>query len=127
MEIIADFDPGDADSFGLKVRQGQGEETVIGFDRRAGELFLDRSRSGAVGFSPHFAGRHAAKLAMPDGDSPLRLHLLVDATSVEVFADGGRVVLTDQVFPKQESRGVSLFAAGGTARLRSLEAWELRP
>jgi fructan beta-fructosidase len=127
MEIIADFDPGDADSFGLKVRQGQWEETVIGFDRRAGELFLDRSRSGAVGFSPHFAGRHAAKLAMPEGDSPVRLHLLVDATSVEVFADGGRIVLTDQVFPKQESRGVSLFAAGGTARLRSLEAWELRP
>ena len=53
--------------------------------------------------------------------------MLVDATSVEVFADGGRVVLTDQIFPEPDSRGVSLFATGGTARLRSLEAWELRP
>jgi fructan beta-fructosidase len=127
LEIAALFDPGDADSFGLKVRQGEGEETVIGFDRRAGEVFVDRTRSGAVGFSPHFAGRHAAKLSRSGVDSSVHLHLLVDETSVEVFADGGRIVLTDQVFPKHESRGVSLFAAGGTARLRSLEAWELRP
>ena len=39
--------------------------------------------------------------------------MLVDATSVEVFADGGRVVLTDQIFPKPEQPGVSLFANGG--------------
>ena len=51
----------------------------------------------------------------------------VDATSVEVFADDGLVVFTDQIFPSPTSRGVSLFATGGAARLRSLEAWELRP
>jgi fructan beta-fructosidase len=127
LEIVAEFEPGDAESFGLKVRQGEDEETVIGVDRRSGEVFVDRSRSGQVGFSPHFAGRHAAKLTSGNGNRPAHLHLLVDATSVEVFADGGRVVLTDQVFPKPSSRGVSLFAAGGAARLRSLEAWELRP
>ena len=36
LEIIAEFDRGNADEFGLKVRCGDGEETVIGFDRRAG-------------------------------------------------------------------------------------------
>jgi fructan beta-fructosidase len=129
LEIVAEFEPGDAESFGLKVRQGQGEETVIGVDRRAGEVYVDRTRSGAVGFSPHFPGRHSARLAIEGGEGgrAIRLHLLVDATSVEVFADGGRVVLTDQIFPSPASRGVSLFATGGAARLRSLEAWPLRP
>jgi fructan beta-fructosidase len=127
LEIIADFEPGEAESFGLKVRQGAGEETVIGFDRKAGEVFVDRTRSGETGFSPRFARRHSAKLAIGEADHPARLHVLVDATSVEVFADGGRVVLTDQIFPKPDSRGVSLFATGGPARLRSFEAWELRP
>ncbi|GAC1447877.1 MAG: levanase [Isosphaeraceae bacterium] len=127
LEIVAEFEPGEAESFGLKVRQGRGEETVIGFDRRAGEVFVDRTRSGKSAFSPHFPGRHAAKLAIGAGDRPVKLHLLVDATSVEVFADGGQVVLTDQIFPKPDSQGVSLFATSGTARLRSLEAWELRP
>ncbi len=125
IEIIAELEPGHAETFGLKVRQGDGEETVIGFDRRAGEVFVDRTKSGQVGFSPHFAGRHATKMAI--GDGPVRLHVLVDATSVEVFTDGGQIVLTEQIFPKPGSQGVSLFATGGAAQLRSLEAWELRP
>jgi sucrose-6-phosphate hydrolase SacC (GH32 family) len=123
--MIAEFEPGDADFFGLKVRRGEREETVIGIDRRAGKVYVDRTRSGAVGFSPHFPGRHFALLAA--GAGPVRLHVFVDATSVEVFADGGRVVLTDQIFPAPASRGVSLFATGGAARLRSLDAWELQP
>jgi fructan beta-fructosidase len=126
LEIIAELEAGDAEVFGLKVRQGDGEETIIGIDRPAGEVFVDRSRSGAVRFSPHFPGRHGARRATGDRSRPVRIHLLVDATSVEVFADEGAVVLTDQIFPKSESRGVSLFSRGGTARLRSLDAWELR-
>jgi len=126
LEIIAEFDHGDADEFGLKVRCGDGEETLIGVDRGARTVFVDRARSGAVGFSPHFAGRHSARLSVGDGTQLVRLHVIVDATSVEVFADGGRVVLTDQIFPKPDSRRVSLFATGGAARLRSLESWELR-
>jgi fructan beta-fructosidase len=127
LEIIAEFERGSADEFGLKVRCDEGEETVIGVDRRAGTVFVDRTRSGAVKFSPHFAGRHSARLSVDGANQPVRLHVILDATSVEVFADGGRAILTDQIFPKSSSRGVSLFANGGAARLRSLEAWELRP
>jgi sucrose-6-phosphate hydrolase SacC (GH32 family) len=127
IEILAEFEPGDAEEFGLKVRCGEGEETLIGVDRRSSTVFIDRTRSGAVGFSPHFTGRHSAKLSTDGANQPIKLHVLIDATSVEVFADGGRAVLTDQVFPKPTSRGVKLFAKGGEARLRTLEAWELRP
>jgi fructan beta-fructosidase len=42
-----------------------------------------------------------------------------------VFAGDGRVVVTDQVFPSHGSDGVALWAAGGTARLRSLTAWPM--
>ena len=52
LEIIAEFEPGEAESFGLKVRQGAGEETVIGFDRRAGEVFVDRTALGRVRIQP---------------------------------------------------------------------------
>jgi fructan beta-fructosidase len=126
LEIIAEFELGESASVGLKVRQGGEEETVIGIDHKAGTVFVDRTHSGATGFSPHFSGRHAGRMDI-DGGGRVRLHVFVDVTSVEVFADGGRLVITDQVFPGAGSRGVSLFATGGSARLLSLDAWELRP
>jgi fructan beta-fructosidase len=125
LDILAEFAARESDSFGLKVRRGENEETLIGVDVRAGTVFIDRSSSGAVNFSRDFPGRHSCRLTSTDGS--IRLHVLVDATSVEVFADDGQAVLTDQIFPSATSRGVSLFAIGSPARLRFLEAWELRP
>ncbi|WP_165224487.1 glycoside hydrolase family 32 protein [Aquisphaera insulae] len=127
LELMAVIEAGDADTFGLKVRTGKGEETIVGVDRKAGEVFVDRARSGNVAFSRDFPGRHGAKLPTGRAEQVVYLHVFVDATSVEVFADGGDVVITDQVFPRPDSRGVGLFAEGGTARLKSLEAWPLRP
>ena len=114
-------------TFGLKVRRGDGEETVIGVDRRAGEVFVDRTRSGAVGFSPHFPGRHSARLAIgrrpsnPSGSTCSSTRRPWRSSPTD-----GRVVLTDQIFPQVQPRREPL-RNGGTARLRSLEAWELRP
>ena len=55
----------------------------------------------------------------------MTLRVFVDWSSVEVFADDGRIVLTEQVFPSPESDSVGLYARGGTARLVSLDVWEL--
>ena len=47
--IIAEFEIGTASEFGLKVRTGPGEETLIGYDVPAGELFVDRDQVGPSG------------------------------------------------------------------------------
>ena len=91
---------------------------MIGYDAAAGELYVDRTRSGDVGFSRDFPGVQRAPLAARDGKVHLRI--LVDWSSVEVFADGGQTVITDQVFPSAASDGVQLFADGGRARIHSI-------
>ena len=123
LEIVAEFEVGTAAELGLKVRTGEQEETVIGIDPSAGQLFVDRTRSGQVGFHPEFSGRHTAPLPVKNGR--VSLHVFVDWSSVEVFAANGEVVVTDQIFPALESAGVALYARGGTARLVSLDAWPL--
>jgi fructan beta-fructosidase len=123
LEIVAEFEVGTAAELGMKVRAGGPEETMIGIDPRAGRLFVDRTRSGQVGFHPEFSRRHTAPLRVKDGR--VTLHVFVDWSSVEVFAADGEVVLTDQIFPSPASDGVALYARGGTARLVSLEAWPL--
>jgi levanase len=125
LEIEAELDPRTADHFGLKVRVGEGEETVIGYDAWSAELYVDRTRSGDSSFSRRFAGVQRAPLeAGRDGE--IRLRVLVDWSSVEVFADRGQVTITDQVFPRASSDGVQVFARGGSVEVESLTVRPLR-
>jgi fructan beta-fructosidase len=124
LEIVATFEVGAAREVGLKVRTGDGEETVVGYDVTAEEVFVDRRASGDVGFHPRFAGRHAGAHAIDNGQITLRV--FVDWSSVEVFADGGYTVLTERIFPSPESAAAALYASGGAARLVSLEALNLK-
>jgi fructan beta-fructosidase len=124
LEISAEFRLRDAGRFGLHVRAGDGERTVIGYDKAAGELYVDRTGSGNTDFNRNFAGVQRAPLAARDGR--IKLRILVDWSSVEVFADHGQAVITDQIFPDAGSDGIELFADGGSARLERLRIQPLR-
>ncbi|MFI1356759.1 GH32 C-terminal domain-containing protein [Streptomyces sp. NPDC020898] len=125
LDIEATFSLKDADRFGLKVRTGAGgEETVIGYDTTTQELYVDRTRSGAVDFNSTFPGVRTAPLKPENGKVTLRI--LVDWSSVEVFGGNGEAVITDQIFPDPSSTGVEVFAEGGTAALDHMRAWQLK-
>jgi len=73
-----------------------------------------------------------AVLSCMGGSAPLlpesgriRLRVLADRTSIEVFGNDGRVVLSSCFLPAAADAGVSLFAAGGPARVTSFEAYVL--
>ena len=108
LEIIAEFKVGTASQFGFKVRTGSGEETLVGYDAPAGQVFVDRTKSGQVAFSSLFPSRETAPLSAEDGR--VKLHIFVDWSSVEVFGDDGQVCITDQIFPMPSSDGLALFA-----------------
>ena len=131
-EIIADFDLGDADEAGIRVRKGNREQTVIGWKRGDRALFLDRSQSGVTDFDSRFGELKKAPL---DGDGTrLHLHIFLDHSSVEVFVNHGAAYMAAVIFPSPESQTIEVYAAGGTARLHSLcfyplsleqEIWDL--
>jgi len=125
LDIRATLRLGTATQAGLKVRTGNGEETIIGYDAEARELYVDRTRSGRSDFSRDFAA-DVQRAPLTARHGRVRLRILVDWSSVEVFADQGRRVITDQIFPSASSDGLQLFADGGTATIRSLEIWPMR-
>ena len=124
VEINAIFEASSAKTYGLKLRTGNGQETVVGYDSATGEVYIDRTRSGDVNFSSDFPGIQRAPLAINNGK--LNLKILVDWSSIEVFAEDGKVVLTDQIFPDPSSDGMAVFATEGTAHLRSFTVNQLR-
>nr|WP_261792404.1 glycoside hydrolase family 32 protein [Arthrobacter sp. PM3] len=117
--IDVDLEPGTAARVGLLLRTGGTERTVLAYDTATSRLSLDRRDSGAVAFHEGFASVEHVHVPLEDGI--LRLRVFLDACSVEVFAQDGRAVLTDLVFPAESSTGLALFAEGHGARVRSLD------
>jgi sucrose-6-phosphate hydrolase SacC (GH32 family) len=56
----------------------------------------------------------------------IRLRLLVDRTSLELFANEGRVVFSSCFLPRPDERALAFFAVGGPAKLTSLHVHELK-
>ncbi|MFI2858087.1 glycoside hydrolase family 32 protein [Paenibacillus sp. JSM ZJ436] len=123
LEIEAEFDLMLAAEIGLRFTSGD-KKTVVGYDVASAELFIDRTDSGHTDFHEDFACRHSAPLEAKEGR--VKMHIWLDRSSIEVFADEGGLVVTDQLFPVSETDGVELYAVGGEAMLRTLRVYPLR-
>ncbi|OLS35895.1 glycoside hydrolase family 32 protein [Bacillus sp. MRMR6] len=126
-EITATFElgaMGTATEFGFKVCKGEDEGTIVGYDVENQQLFIDRTHSGEADFHQHFAAKHECQLLIRD--HKISLHVLVDRSSVEVFGNNGESVITDLIFPKEESVQMELYAKNGEVRLQSLELYKMK-
>ncbi|QMW03855.1 glycoside hydrolase family 32 protein [Spirosoma foliorum] len=83
--------------FSIVLANEQGNEVVIGYDKRANQYYIDRSHSGKVDVEKGFAKRHSAPRFSTD--QVMSLTILADVASVELFADNGLTVMTDIFFP----------------------------
>jgi len=125
IEIVAEISSRGASEFGLSVRKGGGEKTVIGVDTKKLTLFVDRTQSGDVSFDEHFPSRDAGPITLAAGES-VRLHIFVDRSSVEVFGNGGETVISETIFPKASSDGIELYSRDGRARVVKMDVWNLK-
>lgn len=117
--IDAEILPGALGRCGFRLwEDADGGGAVLAYDPAAGVLSLDRTNAGNAAFHPAFASVESAPVPLEDG--VLTLRIVVDHCSVEVFAQGGKVVLTDLVFPLPGDLGVSVFDDGGDAIVRTL-------
>lgn len=138
LEIRAIFEWETAEEFGLAVRCSPDgdEQTLIRFNTNPRvrnwpprdlpphrELILDVTRSS---MSPEVSNRESQRciVELPYGQ-PLELRVFIDRSVVEVFANR-RHYLAKRIYPaRSDSLGVRLYAAGGSATLRSLETWHM--
>ncbi|SET60918.1 PfkB family carbohydrate kinase [Paenibacillus sp. NFR01] len=124
IEMEAELDVRSADEVRLHLKSSGQSELVIGYDIAGKRLFIDRSMSGATNFHPLFACRHDAGLAVENG--LLKLHLWVDRNAVEVYADHGSVVLTDQFFPDAPLENIEVSVKTGQVVLKALQLYSLQ-
>ncbi|GGF99256.1 hypothetical protein GCM10010912_50050 [Paenibacillus albidus] len=122
--IIAEFEMSGctAEEIGFVLRSsGDGvQQTLLLYHKQTGVLTFDRSRSD--GWSE---GAQNAILERTGGE-PLMLHIFVDTSVVEVYADSYRTVMTNNIYPDPASIGLEIFVRGGSVSIISLDVWKLR-
>ena len=117
LEVDVAFDgaAAQASDWGVMLSNERGETLRVGYQPEENQYYIDRGNSGKTNFSEKFTARPVAP-RLSDSDT-VRLHLLVDVASVELFADKGKTVMTAIFFPNESYHQVSLYAEGGTVPL----------
>lgn len=111
LELFAEFVPGDAKAFGLKLRSsGDGSRAIT------------LAYSGGI---LNVAGTEVPIENCKEYKS-LTLHVFLDNSVMEVFINGGRQAVTRVEYPGEDDQSIGIFAEGGSATLKSLDAWQIK-
>jgi fructan beta-fructosidase len=123
-EIEFEVRRGAAGDAGLRLVNSVGEEVVIGVSTARPEVFVDRRRSRATPFHPAYPERQAGPVRWRD--DVVRLRVLFDRTTLEVFANDGETVLSERVYPTRPLDRIELLAGSG-GLVTPVRLWPLRP
>ena len=113
-----------ADVIGFRLYNDKGEEVDMQYDMKEKKFSMDRRKSGEVGFNENFP--MLTWTAIESGKDELKLCLFVDKSSVEAFGDGGRFVMTNQVFPSEPYTHIDFYSKGGAYKVDSFVIYKLK-
>ena len=121
-ELDLDFDVEKSNVFGVNLCVGNGRKVTISYDTDSYNLVIDRTNCTDARI-PKFSRVEHAKVVPINGK--LRLHLYVDKSSVELFANDGKDVFTFLTYPGVSQTGIELFALKPGTNF-SFKGWMLK-
>lgn len=109
-ELELNFNPKpDQGEVGVEFYNTANEKLRIGFNAANHQFFIDRSQAGKNDFSDKFSGiSYAPRIA---DSQTLKMHLLIDVASVELFADDGLTCMTAIFFPSESFSRFRVFGS----------------
>ncbi|MEI8042689.1 MAG: glycoside hydrolase family 32 protein [Verrucomicrobiota bacterium] len=104
LDLTADLIPGDATEVGFNIRG-----VTVSYDAKTQEVSCkDR------------------KAALKPVDGKVRLRLMLDRTSIDIFGNDGRLYMPMGMLMPEDNHSVEVYAKGGSAKISSLEVHELK-
>lgn len=123
-EILLDLDCKKADSVDIKISNKAGEYVTLRYSSSDHTLSFDRRESGIVDFSQDFPAVTVAPTF--DDGRKVSLRIFIDKSSMEVFGNNGKFVMTNLVFPTKPYTTLSVNANGGSARIENLKIYSIK-
>ncbi|MBM7503536.1 glycoside hydrolase family 32 protein [Agromyces aurantiacus] len=118
-------DPADpADEVRFRVLEGGGRFATVGVDFASGTAFVARDADAAASAMPDAYREVRTAPATPSADGTVALDLIVDASSVEVFVNGGESALSSLAFGMPHANALTVESVSGATRI---DRFELAP
>ncbi len=122
-EVLVDFEAGNNAKLNLTFANPAGEKVVMTYNAAERTLSFDRTQSGLVDFNQNFPAVTVTPTFETNGKISLRI--FIDRSSMEVFGNGGKFVMTNLVFPNEPYKTLSV-TGSGSAKVTSLKIYSLK-
>ncbi|WP_062353792.1 glycoside hydrolase family 32 protein [Bacillus kwashiorkori] len=116
VDVDLSFKNSNSSLYGVTVHHTKSHYTGIHIDTNNNTLTVTRENSGEVDFSDNFSLSQSIVLM---DTSELKLRLIVDSASIELFVNEGEYSLTSLIFPNFACERISLFSADGEVQLKN--------
>lgn len=122
--IEAEFTLASATEFGFKVAQQKNtsghvtDETIIGYSTKTNELYIGHNVNGSI-------TEPMQKTTVKPANNKIKLQVLLDKSSLEVFANDGEKVITTLLFPDKNATQFSVFSKDGNVKADVVKVWDL--
>ncbi|MCB0474785.1 MAG: glycoside hydrolase family 32 protein [Flavobacteriaceae bacterium] len=95
----------------IRFLSGSDEEILVAINPMERTITLDRRRSGRIHFEARFADSIHIMPFEPTNNR-MDVQILLDRSSVEIFMDSGRYVMTEQLFPSVDYSDLRITSSG---------------
>lgn len=123
-EILMDVDASRNTPIDILLSNADGDEVKMIYNPVSHTLSFDRTKSGITDFNENFPAVTVTPTYEENGMVSLRI--FIDRSSMEVFGDNGRFVMTNLVFPHSPYSTLSISARGGKGAVRNLKIYSLK-
>ena len=143
-ELALEITVGEAEIMGFNLFNDKGEKVDIYFNLPEKRLVMDRTKSGIVDFGKKSVSHEIevhdrrkttsinyiddfalATWAPIKKENKYTLDVFVDKCSVEIFLNGGKVAMTNLIFPSEPYNRMCFYSKGGSFQVDSFKAYRL--
>ena len=143
-ELALEITVGEAEIMGFNLFNDKGEKVDIYFNLPEKRLVMGRTKSGIVDFGKKSVSHEIevhdrrkttsinyiddfalATWAPIKKENKYTLDVFVDKCSVEIFLNGGKVAMTNLIFPSEPYNRMCFYSKGGSFQVDSFKAYRL--
>ena len=107
IDMTVEIDGNDCEDFTIKIAKNEEYETLINFDTKKNLISFDRSYSARL-----CDGLHKREMNVRNQNGKIKLRLIIDKYSVEIFVNDGEQVMTSTFYTDLDATDISFYAKG---------------